>query len=123
MAFENLSDRLNQSFKKLVGQDKLTEKNMKNMIHEVRMALIEADTHPDVVDSFIDSIYDKAVGQNVLNSLKPSEMVVKIVNEELIALLGEKEVTLNLESSPTIEMMVGLKGSGKTTSSAKIANY
>ncbi len=123
MAFENLSDRLNQSFKKLVGQDKLTEKNMKNMIHEVRMALIEADTHPDVVDSFIDSIYDKAVGQNVLNSLKPSEMVVKIVNEELIALLGEKEVTLNLESSPTIVMMVGLQGSGKTTSSAKIANY
>lgn len=121
MAFDNLQSRLNKSFKSIIGQGKLTEKNMRDMLAEVRFALIEADVHPQVVTDFIDNISDKALGTEVLTSLKPSEMVVKIVNEELIALLGETQEDLNLVSRPSVVMMVGLQGSGKTTSSGKIA--
>lgn len=122
MAFENLTDRLSKSFKNLVGQGKLTENNMREMLQEVRFALIEADVHPQVVTQFIDSISEKALGQEVMGSLKPSEMVVKIVNDELISLLGETQAELELKSDPAIIMMVGLQGSGKTTSAAKIAH-
>ncbi|HHX52842.1 MAG TPA: signal recognition particle protein [Erysipelothrix sp.] len=121
MAFENLTDRLSKSFKNLVGKGKLTESNMRDMLQEVRFALIEADVHPNVVSSFLDNISEKALGQEVMTSLQPSEMVVKIVNEELISLLGETQEELNLTSHPSVVMMVGLQGSGKTTSSAKIA--
>lgn len=122
MAFENLTDRLSQSFKTLVGKGKLTESNMREMLKEVRLSLIEADVHPNVVSQFIDNIEEQALGQEVMTSLKPSEMVVKIVNEELINLLGETQEELNLVSHPAVVMMVGLQGSGKTTSAAKIAN-
>lgn len=123
MAFENLTDRLSRSFKNLVGQGKLTEKNMRDMIQEVRFALIEADVHPDVVSSFITNIETKALGTEVMKSLKPSEQVVKIVNEELIEILGTTQESLDLTQKPTIVMMVGLQGSGKTTASGKIAKY
>lgn len=123
MAFENLTDRLSRSFKNLVGQGKLTENNMQEMLNEVRFALIEADVHPQVVNDFIDQIRQEAVGQEVLLSLKPSEQVVKIVNEALIDLLGRTQSELNLDKKPSIIMMVGLQGSGKTTSTAKIAKY
>lgn len=123
MAFENLTDRLSRSFKNLVGQGKLTETNMREMIQEVRFALIEADVHPEVVSDFVDNIQTKALGQEVMTSLKPSEQVVKIVNDELIELLGETQEDLNFKSDPSVIMMVGLQGSGKTTSSAKIAKY
>lgn len=122
MAFENLTDRLSRSFKNLVGQGKLTENNMREMLQEVRFALIEADVHPDVVTSFINNISKKALGQEVMTALKPSEQVVKIVNDELIALLGETQEDLNFKSNPSVVMLVGLQGSGKTTSAAKIAN-
>ena len=121
MAFENLTDRLSKSFKNLVGKGKLTESNMREMLQEVRFALIEADVHPQVVSSFLDNISEKALGQEVMTALQPSEMVVKIVNEELISILGETQEELNLTSDPAVVMMVGLQGSGKTTSSAKIA--
>ncbi len=123
MAFENLSDRLSKTLKTIAGQSKLTESNMREMIREVRFALIEADVHPDVVSKFIDTIESKALGQEVLTALNPSEMVVKIVNEELIRILGETQEDLNLVSKPAVVMMVGLQGSGKTTSAAKIAKY
>lgn len=123
MAFENLSDRLSKTLKSLAGQSKLTEANMREMIREVRFALIEADVHPDVVSKFIDNIQTKALGQDVLSALNPSEMVVKLVNDELISILGETQEDLNLVSSPAVVMMVGLQGSGKTTSAAKIAKY
>ncbi len=123
MAFENLSDRLSQTLKNIAGKGKLTESNMQDMIREVRFALIEADVHPDVVSSFISNIQEKALGQQVLSALNPSEMVVKIVNDELIEILGETQEDLRLISSPAVVMMVGLQGSGKTTSSAKIAKY
>lgn len=123
MAFENLSDRLSQTLKNIAGQGKLSESNMQDMIREVRFALIEADVHPEVVSSFISNIQEKALGQQVLSALNPSEMVVKIVNDELIEILGETQEDLRLISSPAVVMMVGLQGSGKTTSSAKIAKY
>lgn len=122
MAFENLTDRLSQSFKNLVGKGKLTESNMRDMLQEVRFALIEADVHPNVVTQFIDNISEQALGTEVMSSLKPSEMVVKIVNDELISLLGETQEELNFKSDPSVVMLVGLQGSGKTTSAAKIAN-
>lgn len=124
MAFENLTDRLSQTLKDLAGKGTLSANNMAEMLKEVRFALIEADVHPKVVSDFIAQIESQATGQKVLSSLNPSEMVVKIVNDELIKILGEEQVELSFEASGlTTMMMVGLQGSGKTTSSAKIARY
>lgn len=124
MAFENLSNRLSQTLKNIAGKGKLTSENMNDMLKEVRFALIEADVHPQVVNDFIEQIQQEATGQKVLSALNPSEMVVKIVNEELINILGQEQVGLNYqEGQLTTMMMVGLQGSGKTTSSAKIARY
>ena len=124
MAFENLSNRLSQTLKNIAGKGTLTNENMNDMLKEVRFALIEADVHPQVVNDFIEQIQQEATGQKVISALNPSEMVVKIVNEELINLLGQEQVGLNYqEGQLTTMMMVGLQGSGKTTSSAKIARY
>ncbi len=123
MAFENLSDRLSQAMKKLSGQAQLTDKNMSEMLGEVRIALLEGDVSLDVVNHLIEAVQTKAKGMDVIKSVDPSQMVVKVVNDELVELLGEKEATLNLESHPSVILMVGLQGTGKTTSSAKIANY
>ncbi len=123
MAFESLSERLQESLKKVRGQATLTEENMDEMFREIRLALLEADVNYDVVREFIAHTKEKALGQDVLGSLKPGQVVVKIVHDELVELLGTEASELDLSSTPTIIMMVGLQGSGKTTSAAKIAKY
>lgn len=123
MAFENLTQRLSKAFKTISGKGKLTEANMNEMLKEVRMSLLEADVNFKVAKKFIEDIKEKAMGSEVLESLNPSQMVVKIVHEEIVKLLGEKEVGLNYKSrGKTMVMVVGLQGSGKTTTIAKIAN-
>lgn len=122
MAFESLTERLGRAFKNITGKGKLTEKNMEDMLKEVRMALLEADVNYRVVKKFLDSVKTKAMGQEVWSSLNPSQMVVKVVHDELVELLGEKEVPLRYkDSGVSTIMMVGLQGTGKTTSVAKIA--
>ena len=122
--FENLSDKLNAVFKKLKGHGKLTEKNIEEGLREVRMALLEADVHYGVVKGFINGIKARALGQEVMSSLTPGQQVVKIVNEELTALMGGKMEDLNLSGSvPVSIMLVGLQGSGKTTSAGKLAVF
>ena len=122
MAFESLSSRLTASFKHIAGKDKLTDKNIEAMLREVRIALLEADVNYGVVKNFIETIRQEIVGVKVSEALNPDEQVYKIVNQEIIKLLGESEATLNYRSSGvTIVMVVGLQGTGKTTSVAKIA--
>ncbi|MBC8316442.1 MAG: signal recognition particle protein [Desulfobulbaceae bacterium] len=120
--FDNLSDRLNKVFKDLRGHGKLSDKNIQDALREVRMALLEADVNFKVVKDFVATIAEKAVGQQVHSSLSPGQQVIKLVQEELISLLGESTKYLELQGkSPAVLMMVGLQGSGKTTSSAKLA--
>ncbi|MGL5979019.1 MAG: signal recognition particle protein [Erysipelotrichaceae bacterium] len=121
MAFDNLSNRLNKAFKNITGKGKLTEKNMNEMLREVRMSLLEADVNYSVVKDFIETIKTQAMGTEVMSSLNPGQMVVKIVRDELVKLLGEENAPLNYSGMTSI-MMVGLQGTGKTTASAKIAN-
>ena len=121
MAFESLSERLQSSLKKIRGQSTLTEQNMDEMLREIRLALLEADVNFQVVKEFIANTKEKALGQDVLGSLKPGQVVVKIVHDELVELLGTSVSELDLSRKPTVIMMVGLQGSGKTTTSGKIA--
>ena len=122
--FENLSDKLNAVFKKLKGHGKLTVKNIEEGLREVRMALLEADVHYSVVKGFISDIKDRALGQEVMSSLTPGQQVVKIVNEALTALMGGMIEDLNLSGSvPVSIMLVGLQGSGKTTTAGKLAVF
>ena len=122
MAFESLSDKLSSIFKKLRGQSRLTEKNMEDMIKEIRVALLEADVNYKVVKEFTNNVREKALGQDVLSKLNPSQMVVKIVHDELVELLGSDDSELHYQNNrPTVIMMVGLQGSGKTTSTGKLA--
>lgn len=122
MAFEGLQDRLQSIFKKISGQGKLTEANMDDMLKEIRIALLEADVNFKVVKHFVNDVKEKAIGQKVISSLTASQMVVKIVKDELVELFGEETRPLNFASSgiSTI-LMCGLNGSGKTTTSAKLA--
>lgn len=124
MAFESLTERLNKAMKNITGKGKLTEKNMNDMLKEVRISLLEADVNYNVVKEFVENVKEKALGQEVLDSLNPSQMVVKIVKEELQKLLGEEdeELAFNPEGLTSI-MMIGLQGTGKTTASAKIARF
>ena len=122
MAFESLSERLQGSIKKIRGQSHLTEQNMDEMLREIRLALLEADVNFRVVKTFIQNVKEKALGQDVLSSLTPGQMVVKIVHEELVELLGTTVSEVNFDKKPTIIMMVGLQGAGKTTTTGKIAN-
>jgi len=120
--FDNLSDRLQGVFKKLRGHAKLSENNIKDALREVRLALLEADVNFRVVKRFINKIQERAVGQDVMKSLTPGQQVIKIVHQELIQLMGETAEKLSKASSPpTVYMLVGLQGSGKTTSCAKLA--
>ena len=120
--FENLSDRLEGVFKKLRGHGKLSEENIQEAMREVRMALLEADVHFKVVKEFVADVTKRALGQDVLQSLSPGQQVVKVVHAALIELLGGEYKQLQLTGrQPAIIMMVGLQGSGKTTSTAKIA--
>ncbi|MCI5227519.1 MAG: signal recognition particle protein, partial [Candidatus Electrothrix sp. AX2] len=120
--FENLTDRLEGVFKKLRGHGRLTEENIEEAMREVRKALLEADVNLQVVKEFIASVTEKAVGKEVLSSLAPGQQVIKVVHEELVTLLGSKAEPLRLDGpQPVVMMMAGLQGSGKTTTSAKIA--
>ena len=121
MAFESLSERLQESLKKMRGQATLTEENMDEMLREIRLALLEADVNFQVVKEFIANTKQKALGQDVLGSLKPGQVVVKIVHDELVDLLGTEVSEIDFSKKPTVIMMVGLQGSGKTTTSGKIA--
>lgn len=122
MAFEGLSEKLNNVFKKLKSHGKLTESDVKEAMREVRLALLEADVSYKVVKDFVKKVTDRAVGEEVLSSLTPAQQVIKIVNEELCALMGNGSSRINLASKPpTVIMMCGLQGSGKTTHAAKLA--
>lgn len=122
MAFESLSERFSGIIKRLKGQSRLTEKNMEEMLQEVRVALFEADVNYKVVKKFVDNIKQEAIGQKVFNELNPSQMVVKIVHDQLKQLLGSDDSELVLQKNrPTVMMLVGLQGTGKTTSAGKLA--
>lgn len=122
MAFEGLSEKLNNVFKKLKSRGKLTEKDVKEAMREVKLALLEADVSYKVVKDFVKKVSERAVGEDVLASLTPAQQVVKIVNEELCALMGNSNSRINFaKNPPTVIMMCGLQGSGKTTHAAKLA--
>jgi len=120
--FENLSDRLERSFKILKGEGKITEINVAETLKDVRKALLDADVNYKVAKTFTDTVKQKAMGMNVLTAVKPSQLMVKIVHDELAELMGGKAVELKLEGRPAIILMSGLQGSGKTTFSGKLAN-
>lgn len=122
MPFEGLSEKLMSTFKKLRGKGKLSETDVKDSMREVRLALLEADVNYKVAREFTDKVTQRAVGEEVMQSLTPAQMVVKIVNEELVELMGSAQSRLNTSSAPpTVIMMCGLQGSGKTTHSGKLA--
>ena len=119
--FENLSERLERSFKILKGEGKITEINVAETLKDVRRALLDADVNYKVAKQFTDTVKQKAMGMNVLTAIKPSQLMVKIVHDELTELMGGKAVELNLENRPAIILMSGLQGSGKTTFTGKLA--
>jgi len=122
--FENLSAKLDSIFKRLRGHGKLTEDNIQEALKEVRIALLEADVHFKIVKDFIQSVQQRAIGQEVMESLTPAQQLIKIVKEELTSLMGGEEQKINLSGSPPVPiMLVGLHGSGKTTTAAKLARY
>jgi len=122
--FENLTEKLQRAFKNLRGQGTLTDENIGEALKEIRMALLEADVNFKVVKELVDHIHDKAVGQEVMTSLSPAEQVIKIVRDELVLILGKDTAKLKFASQPpTVVLMAGLQGSGKTTTSGKLANW
>jgi len=122
--FDNLQDKLQRVFKNLRGEGKLTEQNIQDALREIRMALLEADVNFKVVKQLVEGIKEKALGQEVLTALSPTEQVIKILRDELITLLGAEEAKLKYSNNPpSVFMMVGLQGSGKTTSSGKLAKW
>ncbi len=121
--FEGLSDRLDHSFKILKGQGRITEINVAESVKEIRKALIEADVSYKIAKQFTADVKEKALGQNVLTAVKPGELMVKIVHDELAGLMGGEQVDINIKGSPAVILIAGLQGSGKTTFSAKLANY
>ena len=123
MAFEGLSSRLQEITRKIRGKARITESDLKEMLREVKLALLEADVNYKIVKEFIATIQEKALGQDVLKSLTPGQQVVKIVKDELVELLGGQTSQINFTPNPpTIIMLVGLQGSGKTTTAGKLAN-
>ena len=122
MVFESLAGKLQETFKKLRGRGKLNEKDVKEAMREVRIALLEADVNFKVVKEFINKVTERAIGQEVLDSLTPGQSVIKIVNDELTKLMGTIQSKIKFSSKPpTIVMMVGLQGSGKTTTCGKLS--
>ncbi|MDT8400896.1 MAG: signal recognition particle protein [Bacteroidales bacterium] len=119
--FENLTDRLERSFKILKGQGRITEINIAETLKDVRRALLDADVNYKIAKNFTDTVKEKALGQNVLNAVKPSQMMVKIVHDELASLMGGEKVDINLRGNPCIVLVAGLQGSGKTTFCGKLA--
>ncbi len=124
MAFESLSEKLNGIFKKLRGKGRLSQADIKDAMRQVRMVLLEADVSYKVVKDFVKTVSEKAAGQEILESLNPAQMVIKIVNEEMTALMGGQAARLNYSSKvPSVVMVVGLQGAGKTTNTAKLAAF
>jgi len=121
--FENLSDRLEGAFKTLKGNHKITELNIADSVKQIRRALVEADVSFKIAKEFTNKVKDKAIGEGVINAVQPGQMMVKIVRDEMAELMGGQAVGVNLTSSLTVILMAGLQGSGKTTHSAKLANY
>lgn len=121
--FENLSERLERSFKLLKGEGKITEINVAETVKDIRKALLEADVSYKVAKSFTDEVKQKALGQNVLTAVRPGQMLTKIVHDEMVELMGGKVIDINLKGNPTIILIAGLQGSGKTTFSGKLASY
>ena len=123
MAFDSLTEKLQNVFKNLRGKGKLTEDDVKEALREVKMALLEADVNFKVVKKFIKDVQERSIGQDVMNGLNPGQMVIKIVNEELINLMGSETTEIKLQpgSAKTVIMMAGLQGAGKTTTTAKLA--
>ena len=121
--FEYMGDRLTNAIRNIKGMGRITEENINDAVREIRMALLEADVNYTVVKEFINNVKEKALGQEVDKSLKPDELFIKIVKDEVVELLGGEVVPLCVDGNPTILMLVGLQGSGKTTTSGKLANY
>lgn len=123
MAFDSLTEKLQNVFKNLRGKGKLTEDDVKEALREVKMALLEADVNFKVVKKFVKDVQERAIGQDVMNGLNPGQMVIKIVNEELIRLMGSETTEIKLQpgKAKTVIMMAGLQGAGKTTTTAKLA--
>ena len=121
--FEYLGDRLSNAIKNISGMGRITEDNINDAIREIRLALLEADVNYQVVKSFTDSVKEKALGMEVQKNIRPDELFIKLVKDELISLLGGDEAPLNTKGNPALLMLVGLQGSGKTTSAGKLANY
>ena len=120
--FENLNERLEKSFKILKGQGKITEINVAETLKEVRRALLDADVNYKTAKEFTETVKQKAMGQDVLNALKPEQLMVKIVHDELAVLMGGTAAEINIKGNPAVILMSGLQGSGKTTFSGKLAN-
>ena len=120
--FENLGDRLQNAVNKIKGYGKITEDNISEVTREIRLALLEADVNYKVVKEFINNVKEKALGEEVAKSLKPGEQFVKILKDELVELLGGEKEDLYTKGNPSILMLVGLQGSGKTTTIGKLAN-
>ncbi len=123
MAFENLSEKLGQALKKLRGKGVVTEKDIKDSMREIKLALLEADVNYKVVKDFVAKVSERAVGADVLESLTPGQQIVKIVNDELTALMGSENSRIEFGKSPTVILMAGLQGAGKTTFCAKLAGF
>ena len=121
--FDNLSERLERSFKILKGEGRITEINIAETVKDIRKALLEADVNSKTAKQFTDQVKEKALGQNVINAVRPGQLMVKITHDELAALMGGETQDINLKGSPAIILMAGLQGSGKTTFASKLANY
>ena len=121
--FESLSDRLDSAFKNLKGQGRITELNITSTLKDIRRALVDADVNYKIAKDFTDSIKEKTIGEKVINAISPGQLMVKIVKDELAELMGGSESELSLSGNPTIILIAGLQGSGKTTFCGKLANY
>src|SRR5829696_2968290 len=121
--FESLQDRLEGAFKNLKGEGRITDLNIAATVKEIRRALVDADVNYKIAKEFTDKIKDKALGEKVITAVSPSQLIVKIVKDELVSLMGEKESDFNVKGSPAVILIAGLQGSGKTTFSAKLASF
>ena len=121
--FDNLSERLERSFKILKGEGRITEINIAETVKDIRKALLEADVNYKTAKQFTDRVKEKALGQNVITSVRPGQLMVKITHDELAELMGSESAELNLKGNPAVILMAGLQGSGKTTHAAKLAHF
>src|ERR671927_28768 len=121
--FESLSERLESAFKQIKGEGRITELNIAATVKEIRRALVDADVNYKIAKEFTDTVKDKALGEKVINAISPSQLMVKIVKDELARLMGGEAASFDAKGNPAVILIAGLQGSGKTTFSAKLANY